>query len=102
MKILYLTPGCFDKGGISRYNRYQIQALRELYSTNNVRVLSLAGPKSGDFEEPFNVHWHAKGPDLKSKIKFTGQLIYQTLIWNPDLILTAHVNFSGLAKLASK
>ncbi|MBI1767937.1 MAG: glycosyltransferase family 4 protein [Bacteroidetes bacterium] len=102
MKVLYLTPGCFDKGGISRYNRYQIQTLRDLYGNESVRVLSLAGPQPGDFEEPFHVHWHAKGPDVLSKIKFTLQLVYQTLIWTPDLILTAHVNFSGLAKLVSK
>ena len=44
MKILYLTPGCFDKGGISRYNRYQIQALRMLAGAENVFVFSLLGP----------------------------------------------------------
>jgi len=101
MKILYLTPGCFDKGGISRYNRYQIQALRDLYNNQNIRVLSLAGPKADDFEDPFEVYWHANGPDLISKIKFTLQVLRLAWTWTPDLILVAHVNFSGVAKLIS-
>ena len=101
MKILYLTPGCFDKGGISRYNRYQIEALRELYGDNNVRVLSLANPKSDDFEEPFSVYWHGTGINAVSKIKFTLKALTEALFWNPDLILIAHVNFAGIGKLIS-
>ncbi len=27
-RILYLTPGVFDKGGISRYGRYQMIVLK--------------------------------------------------------------------------
>ena len=102
MKVLYLSTGCFDKGGISRYNRYQIQALRELQGEQQVRVLSLAGPKADDFETPFRVFWHGKGPDLMSKLKFTWTLLLQTLHWQPDVILIAHVNFAGLAVMISR
>lgn len=101
MRILYLTPGCFDKGGISRYNRYQIQALRELRGDEQVRVLSLAGPAEGDFETPFHVYWFGKGPDLISKLKFTLMFIWQLLWWRPAVVLVAHVNLSGLTVLAS-
>lgn len=102
MKILYLSPGCFDKGGISRYNRYQIQALRELEGEAQVRVLSLARPRLGDFETPFHVFWYGSGPNFLSKLKFTWTLFSQTLFWKPDIILIAHVNFSGLAVLISR
>jgi phosphatidyl-myo-inositol dimannoside synthase len=102
MKILYLTPGCFDKGGISRYNRYQITALRELFGDKNVRVLSLYGPAPGDFEGEFNVTWHGTGLNSLSIMNFTFQLFRQALSWKPNLILIAHVNFSGLGKIASK
>jgi phosphatidylinositol alpha-1,6-mannosyltransferase len=102
MKILYLTPGCFDKGGISRYNRYQIQALREIVGDGNVRVMSLLGPAPGDFEELFNVFWYGQGIRISSKLKYTAQIFRQCATWRPDIILTAHVNFSGLAKIASK
>lgn len=99
MKILYLTPGCFDKGGISRYNRYQIEALRELYGTDKVRVLSLLGPKADDFENPFSVYWFGTGANPISKLAFTWRAFIQAVFWNPDLIIVAHVNFSGIAKL---
>lgn len=102
MKVLYLTPGCFDKGGISRYNRYQISALREIFGADRVRVLSLAGPRPGDFEEPFSVFWHGEGPRPGSKVRFAWQVFKQTIVWKPDLVLAAHVNFSGLAVLAGR
>lgn len=97
MKILYLTPGCFDKGGISRYNRYQICALREIFGATQVRVLSLLGPEEDGFESQFDVRWHGKGNGLVEKIRFVGAALKEVIGWKPDLILVAHVNFSGLA-----
>lgn len=102
MKVLYLTTGCFDKGGISRYNRYQITALREIYGDDNIRVLSLWHPREGDFEEPFVVHWHSKGVGLKSNLSFVLKLFKEAVSWRPDIILTGHVNFSALAVMAAK
>lgn len=99
MKVLYLTPGCFDKGGISRYSRYQIQALRELLGTEHVRVLSLLGPRPGDFETPFEVYWHSAGNSLWQKLRFVWQTLIQLLFWRPDVVHVAHVNFSGMAYL---
>ena len=49
-----MTTGCFDKGGISRYNRYQITALREILGDKNVKVFSLSPPREGDFEDSFD------------------------------------------------
>lgn len=97
MKILYLTPGCFDKGGISRYSRYQIQALRELFGEKQVRVLSLLGPEKDSFESPFEVHWHGSGNGLKEKMRFVLAAVEESLRWRPDIVFCAHVNFSGLA-----
>jgi phosphatidylinositol alpha-1,6-mannosyltransferase len=102
MKILYITPGCFDKGGISRYNRYQITACRELFGKENVKVFSLLGPSDDDFEDPFSVEWHGTGANRKSKMVLIFRVMKTTLLWKPDLILCAHVNLSGLAYLASR
>lgn len=101
MKILYITPGCFDKGGISRYNRYQIQACRELFGTGQVKVFSLVGPSDNDFEEPFAVEWHGNKADRRSKWAFVRRIIVKAIQWKPDLILCAHVNLSGVAYFAS-
>jgi phosphatidyl-myo-inositol dimannoside synthase len=100
MKILYLTPGCFDKGGISRYNRYQITACRELFGAGNVRVISLLGPAPDDFEDEFPVTWHGSGTGKISKVSMIRQVFMQALAWKPDIIMAAHVNLSGLACLA--
>lgn len=101
-KILYVTPGCFDKGGISRYNRYQIKCIRELFGENNVRVISLFGPDQNEIEEPFQVYWHGITNSFLDKTRFT-YIIFKTIIfWKPKLILIAHVNFSGVIVFFAK
>jgi phosphatidylinositol alpha-1,6-mannosyltransferase len=95
-KILYLTPGCFDKGGISRYNRYQISALRELKGAHNVRVFSLLGPQQGDFEDAFDVYWHGWGAAKTSKVSFILKTIRQVYRWKPDIIWLGHVNLTEI------
>ncbi|MBS1680693.1 MAG: glycosyltransferase family 4 protein [Bacteroidetes bacterium] len=102
MKIIYLTPGCFDKGGISRYNRYQITALRELKGSHNVKVCSLHGRKPDDFEEPFDVDFAGGGIGAISKIRFVLFVVKNFFFWQPDIIWIGHVNLSGMAYLLSR
>jgi phosphatidylinositol alpha-1,6-mannosyltransferase len=102
MKVLYLTPGCFDKGGISRYSRYQIRALRDLYGENAVRVLSLLGPDGDAFEEEFPVQWHGAGAGAASKARLVLQFAAQCAAWRPSVVHVAHVNFSGLARVVAR
>lgn len=100
-KILYLTPGCFDKGGISRYSRYQIEALREIFSPDSVRVLSLMGPGVDCFETPFDVAWHGPTRDATgySRMMFSINAMRQMLLWRPDFIHCAHINLTPLVRL---
>jgi phosphatidyl-myo-inositol dimannoside synthase len=101
--VLYLTPGCFDKGGISRYSRYQITALRELLGDDAVRVYSVRAPGEGDFEKPFGVWWTAGGHDpdrgasRSQKLLLALRLAGDALRRRPGAILSAHVNLAGLA-----
>lgn len=100
-----LTPGCFDKGGISRYSRYQINALRELFGCERVRTLSLLGPGGDAFETHFEVSWHGRAPvaTKATRAAFVLQAAREALLWRPDVIHSAHVNLTplitGLAKL---
>jgi phosphatidylinositol alpha-1,6-mannosyltransferase len=71
VKVFYMTPGCFDKGGISRYSRYQLTALREIYGENNVRAISMLGPQG----DSFDVFWHANGNGFFSKLRFIGKVL---------------------------
>lgn len=102
MKIFYLTPGCFDKGGISRYSRYQIDAFGELIGRENVFVFSVLGPSQEDFEEPFDVTYFAGGTSFLHRLAYILRVCYAALVSRPDLIIAAHVNLSGLASLLSK
>ncbi|ARV06359.1 hypothetical protein BTO04_06430 [Polaribacter sp. SA4-10] len=95
-KILYLTTGCFDKGGISRYNRYQIRCLRELVGEQNVKVFSLLGPQLGDFEEEFKVSWNGWGASLSSKLVFTFKVLFNIFFWKPDIVWLGHINLTEI------
>jgi phosphatidylinositol alpha-1,6-mannosyltransferase len=102
MKILYITPGCFDKGGISRYSRYQIKLLGELYGPKNVRVLSFLAPDEHSFSEEVACHWYSKSHGLYGRITLVVQMVWQVLFWRPDVIHLAHVNYSGLGLALAK
>jgi phosphatidylinositol alpha-1,6-mannosyltransferase len=97
LKILYLTPGCFDKGGISRYTRYQITALREIVGPSNVCAFSLLGPTPSGFERPFQVDWYGASVSRLAKAEFVARVLAHAIVQRPDVILTAHVNMSGAA-----
>jgi phosphatidylinositol alpha-1,6-mannosyltransferase len=101
MRLLYLTPGCFDKGGISRYSRYQILAWRELLGDANVRVLSLMGPDTDSFEEPFAVHYYAGGASNRYRPAYVWHSFKEAAGWRPDVIHTAQIGFAGMAKALS-
>lgn len=101
-RFLYITPGCYDKGGISRYNRYQIKALIELYGSRSVKVLSLYGPEGDSFKDEFKVHWHGRQNDILSKIGLVVNTLKHAILWRPDVVLIAHVNLSYFAWLIAK
>ncbi len=96
MKTLYLTPGCFDKGGTSRYNRYQVAALRELFGEGSVGVMSVLGPDENSFEEAFEYAFAAGGTSSRQKAAFVARATSWALRERPALVCSAHVNLSGL------
>ncbi len=92
VRILYLAMGVFDKGGISRYCRYQISALREIVGESNIRVLSLSAPGANDFEEPFRVDYHAQGTDRKSDLVILWAAVRYAVATHFDLIWSSHLH----------
>jgi phosphatidylinositol alpha-1,6-mannosyltransferase len=98
VRVLYITPGCFDKGGISRYNRFQIRALQEILGAENVEVYSLLPRQRDDLEESFDVAWAPKRRlHALNKVRLTAKVVARALAWKPQLIWTAHINLSVLA-----
>jgi phosphatidylinositol alpha-1,6-mannosyltransferase len=96
-RVVYLTPGVFDKGGISRYGRHQIRALRELLGADAVAVLSLAPPVAGDFEEPFAVDFASFGASTRGRAFFAAASAVAGLGERPELIWSAHLHLAPLA-----
>jgi phosphatidylinositol alpha-1,6-mannosyltransferase len=102
MKTLFLTPGCYDKGGISRYSRFQIAALTSLFGPPGVRTLSLLGPTRDSFEDEIAVRWTANGANSRAKMAFAARASLEVLRWRPDVLHVAHINLSGLAFALSR
>lgn len=103
MRILYLSPGLFDKGGISRYNRFQVRALREAYGDDRVCVLSLMGHQHGDFEEPFDVSFAGAMPlTISSRALFAAEAVRIAKRCRPDIVLSAHIHIGPLGFGLSK
>jgi phosphatidylinositol alpha-1,6-mannosyltransferase len=93
MKILYLAVGVFDKGGISRYCRYQIRALREAMGQENVHVLSLMPRGANDFEEDFPADRAFGGIGLRSEVEFLRATVNAARSMRPEVIWSSHVRF---------
>ena len=107
MKVMFLTPGVFDKGGISRYNRFQIRALRERYGQGSIRVLSKLGPDAEGFEEDIQVSWSGRSnptlatTSLATKVAFSTQALRFAIKDQPDIVLTGHVNLGPLGRMVA-
>lgn len=104
MRVLYLTPGCFDKGGISRYSRYQIEALRVVHGVEAVRVLSLMGRDDHSLEGDFDVDWQGLPGSVSrlSRLRFSLRAMREVLTWRPRVIHVAHVNLTPLQSLLAR
>ena len=102
MRILYLSTGMFYKGGIARYSRYQVEALRRIVGIERVRVLSLMGRAPDDFEGGFDVDWsgRTREPDLRDRFAFTAAGLTHFVRDAPragTVVWVNHVNFGPLA-----
>ena len=52
--ILHLSLDLFSLGGIQRYNRYELRALRTLLPDVDISACSFAAPNGRGFEEPLD------------------------------------------------
>jgi phosphatidylinositol alpha-1,6-mannosyltransferase len=94
--ILYLSAGVFDKGGVSRYGRYQVRALRETFGDDSVRVLSLLPPDDHGFEVPFRVDFASFGPNPLGKVFFGAATLATTWLDRPQLVFAGHLHLASL------
>lgn len=101
--ILVLATDVFSTGGIQRYIRYQINALRSIDWLGKIVVFSLWPKNQSDlFEEYFEVDYKGKGANFFSKIIFSLKAVKTALKEKPDLILCNHIGLTFLARLIKK
>jgi phosphatidylinositol alpha-1,6-mannosyltransferase len=97
---LYLSVGVFDKGGVSRYSRYQIQALREVLGERALITLSLRGPESGGFEDPIEIDYHAGGLDWWNRCRFALEAWKRLFhLESPRILWASHLHLAPLGLL---
>ena len=93
-RIVYLSPGLFDFGGIARYGRYQVRALREIVGEANVHVVSMLGPTGDDLGPDLAVDAIAGGNDARAKVRFlrmaVGAATRGAIFW------AAHVHYAPI------
>jgi phosphatidylinositol alpha-1,6-mannosyltransferase len=94
--VLYLSPGVFDKGGVSRYCRYQVTALRELLGPDAVSVLSLLPPDGRGFEVPFEASFASFGGSLGGKAFFAAASVWAAAATRPTVVWCGHVHLAPL------
>jgi len=101
MRVLVLATDIFSKGGIQKYTKYLITALKELYGYRNIYVASFLAGKYKELEE---IHADLIGGQLNffTKIKFTIQGLYSIKKWKIDLIICNHVSLAPIANTAKK
>lgn len=102
MTLAYLSPGFFDMGGIARYGRYQLRALRHILGPRHVHASSMLAPEPGGFEEPFAVDVVAGGKSAFAKMRFAWSAA--TRVRHDDMFWAGHLNYAplvvGLAEAA--
>lgn len=101
MKVLYLTLGVFDKGGIARYGRYQVSALRDMLGDDSIDVLSLMAPDDDAFESPFSVRWHGPTSKRLRRIRMVWRAL-RLATARPDIIWSGHVNLASLGLVLAR
>jgi len=97
----FLATDIFSKGGVARYNRFQVKALREILE-NRLFVFSLIGPSESAFESDIEVNWFAGNSfSWMNKLKYFRYVFLQTFQFRPNLIVTGHINLGPLALVLS-
>lgn len=100
--ILYLGINLFRKGGIQRYSRAQIRALRELVREENVVVFSLSPPDQDQFEEPFETAYTGSGGSTLGRVRFILRALQAVLSLKPRVIWVNHVKLLTLANVLGR
>ncbi|MFO0985678.1 MAG: glycosyltransferase family 4 protein, partial [Planctomycetota bacterium] len=93
----------FARGGIQRYSRHQVRALRELHGDAKLSVLSLLPPAEHGFEDPVEVEaWHGSTHRWLRNWRYTWRALRLARGKWFDLVLCNHVSLAPVALLIKR
>jgi len=100
MNVYLFTTGCFDRGGISRYTRYQILSLED-NPLINLTSFSFLGPNFNPLENSQTlpkIYSASIGfPSALDKLLFSFRFLFKIFRFKPNKVILAHVNLLILA-----
>jgi len=103
MNVLILATDVFKKGGIQRYTRYQIQALKENPYLDKVFVFSILNKNPKNiFEEEIEIDYIAGGTSFFKKIIFIIKVLFFCKKNNINLIICNHISLGQVAFFIKK
>lgn len=101
MNVLFLATDVFKKGGIQRYTRYQVRALKEF--VENLFLFSLLGkdPQTS-LEGEYEIDYVAGGVHVWQKLRFALMALFFVRRKKIDLVWCNHVALTPVANLIKK
>jgi glycosyltransferase involved in cell wall biosynthesis len=89
MKALVLAPPLVSQGGIQRYTRCLVGALREVLGEQNLRCVAISESRIQNEGARFS---------LGRKVHFGLQAITEFVRWQPDLIICTHLALAPIGR----
>src|SRR5437762_10719818 len=102
MNVVFLSLDLFSYGGIQRYSRYLLRALRRSSAVGSVRVASLTARGSTGFDEAIAVDVTGRGSRHIRKLVFVLDALRITRASRASLVICDHINLAPLAYLCSR
>lgn len=100
-RVLILGDDVFSKGGISRYTRYQLLALKNCPSVEAVFLFSLYPDRpENKFEEEIDVAYIGSGASFTSKLKYLFAVLRFVKKNKINFIVSIHLQLSIVALVA--
>ncbi len=105
-KIHLWIPNIFQyKGGIQVYSAFFLEAIQEIYPSSEIDVFLKHDTHCTDdfnFSPQIKFHFSGKYPSIFRTLFFSFQLLINSLIDKPNLIICTHINFTVLAYWLNK
>lgn len=100
-RVLIIGDDVFSKGGISRYTRYQLMALKESEGIKEVFLFSLYPEKPDNkFEEDIDVAYIGTGRSMLSKLRYMWNVLRFIQKKKITLVISTHLQLSIIAYIA--